>query len=320
MDAAAVGSVRGRIGERWVVRHRLADGSATDLTGWLDAVSGEALRLRTRAGADVVVARESIIAARRVTVAYGGRDPLRASAEELERVAARAWVADWELLGEWTLRSGGGFTARANSCLAVGDPGVPEDVAAAQVVAYANRHGIRPRVQVIEDAAQEQALRGLGWTESYVRTAVLVVRLSSWLGEEGPDPAVEVSEQWTAEWERAYSRSRPTTADPAVVRQILTSSPPRAFAGLREDGRLVAIGRGQVSHDWLGIASVWTDPEYRRRGRATHVMRGLGHWSARLGARSAYLQVAAENEPAIQAYERLGFRPHHCYLYLSPPT
>ena len=31
-----------------------------------------------------------------------------------------------EPLGEWTLRAGGGFTGRANSCHAVGDPGTAD--------------------------------------------------------------------------------------------------------------------------------------------------------------------------------------------------
>ncbi len=34
-----------RLGERWVVRVRLADGSATDLIGWLDEIGGTTLRV-----------------------------------------------------------------------------------------------------------------------------------------------------------------------------------------------------------------------------------------------------------------------------------
>jgi N-acetylglutamate synthase len=48
------------------------------------------------------------------------------------------------------------------------------------------------------------------------------------------------------------------------------------------------------------------------------MMSALGHWAARHGARYAYVQVATINEPAIAAYRRLGFVPHHSYLYLAP--
>ena len=34
-------------GERWVIRHRLPDGSATDLIGWLDALTPDAVQLTT---------------------------------------------------------------------------------------------------------------------------------------------------------------------------------------------------------------------------------------------------------------------------------
>src|SRR5580692_2838476 len=45
---------------------------------------------------------------------------------ELEAVAARGWRAREEApLGEWLLRSAEGFTGRADSALAVGDPGIP---------------------------------------------------------------------------------------------------------------------------------------------------------------------------------------------------
>ena len=44
---------------------------------------------------------------------------------ELEQVAAFGWRAQETVrLGEWLLRASGGFTQRANSVLAVGDPGV----------------------------------------------------------------------------------------------------------------------------------------------------------------------------------------------------
>ncbi len=74
-----------------------------------------------------------------------------------------------------------------------------------------------------------------------------------------------------------------------------------------------------MSGDWLGLASVWTRDDHRRRGWATAMVRALGHWAARRGARYAYLQVAAANASALDAYARLGFVRHHRYHYLAPP-
>jgi ribosomal protein S18 acetylase RimI-like enzyme len=47
-------------------------------------------------------------------------------------------------------------------------------------------------------------------------------------------------------------------------------------------------------------------------------MAALGDWAARQGARYAYVQVATINEPAIDAYRKLGFVHHHSYSYLAP--
>ena len=48
----------------------------------------------------------------------------------LERAAAAGWRgAEEEWLGGWLLRATGGFTGRANSALATGNPGRPRDAA-----------------------------------------------------------------------------------------------------------------------------------------------------------------------------------------------
>jgi GNAT superfamily N-acetyltransferase len=134
---------------------------------------------------------------------------------------------------------------------------------------------------------------------------------------------VQIRERLEPDWERAYQRSRPNSADVAVVRMILEGSSPRVFAAVSgqapdNHGELVAIARGHRSGDWLGLSSIWTRPDHRQRGLATAMMATLGHWAARQGARYGYVQVAAINEPAIAAYARLGFAPHHRYIYLAP--
>ena len=314
---------RARLGERWVLRRRLADGSATDVVGWLVSIGAESRGSgRWRAGRRSTVDRAAIILARRAPSARGGPDPRRTSAEDLEWAALPGWVALSEPLGEWTLRAGGGFTGRANSALAVGDPGVALAEAAERVIAYALDHRIAPWAQVIVGSEAEAGLVDLGWRPTYVVTDVLVCRLTTLLGDDLPDPRVAVDEHLDEAWLAAYARSRPNDADPAILRMILDGHPPRAFASVADPataGDHVGIARGHVSGPWLGIASVWTDPAHRRRGLATAMMRALGHWAARRGARNAYLQVAQENTGAHDAYGRLGFVRHHSYRYLAAP-
>ena len=320
-----------RVGERWVLRTRLADGSATDVTGWLAELGEDCVAVEIEGGERISVDRAEVIAARRVPAARGGPDPRRTSAEALERAALPGWVALSEPLGEWTLRAGGGFTGRANSALAVGDPGLSLAEAADRVVAYAAEHQIAPWAQVVHGSEVEAGLVELGWRPVYVVTDVLVCRLVALLADRLPDPRVLIGTELTDAWWEAYGRSRPsplnpaalrTDADPAMLRMILDGHPPRAFASVAgtTDAEPVAIARGHVTAPWLGIASVWTDPGSRRQGLATSMMRSLGHWAARKGARYAYLQVAQQNPGAHTAYGRLGFVLHHSYRYLTAPS
>ncbi|GAB3766957.1 GNAT family N-acetyltransferase [Microlunatus parietis] len=317
MDAVALITPPATPGDRLVIRHRLPDGSATDVLGVLVSADPETVVVRTRDDRVVEVRRVAVILAKRVPLISRGPDPLRIPAEDLEQAAVAGWVAHAEPLGDWWLRSGGGFTGRANSCLAVGDPGLPFPEAAQRVIDFAERVGIPPMVQVIADSQQEKGFRELGWTDTYLATDVLVHRLST-LGERPADPRVIIEESLTESWLAAYQEYRPNDADPDLLRALLQGRPPRGLAGIRDGDRLVCVGRGQVSRDWLGISGLWTHPDRRRQGLATAVLIGLVHWAGAKGARNAYLQVAQENSSAHEAYQRLGFRLHHSYRYLRP--
>ena len=306
-------------GERWVVRFRLPEGSATDVVGWVEALNPTSVRLVTTVPSSRVIERSMIIAARRAPPAVGGPHPRRISAHDVQRHALHGWLAWHEPLGEWTLRRAGGFTRRANSCHAIGDPGMSIKQAAEQIIGFAVVHDIAPLAQVIEGSPEERALQRLGWVGTDQPTAVLTNRLADFLEGRPAEPVAKMTEALQPNWEEAYRRSRPNSADRDIVRMILNGNPPRAFAAVTAQGpEFVAIARGHRNDDWLGVASIWTRSDHRRRGLATAMMAALGHWAARQGARYAYLQVATVNEPGIAAYRRLGFVPHHSYRYLAP--
>jgi GNAT superfamily N-acetyltransferase len=98
-----------------------------------------------------------------------------------------------------------------------------------------------------------------------------------------------------------------TEAHRAVYRRIVEAvAVPAAFAGLRIDGRLVALAYGAVSDGLLCYESVVTDAARRRQGLGWRVVASLAAWARAEGARGVCLQVEAGNAPARALYERFG--------------
>ena len=93
------------------------------------------------------------------------------------------------------------------------------------------------------------------------------------------------------------------------------------FATVADGGDVVARGRDRVPRrpdDWVGVTDVWVSPDRRRERLGIVVLHALLGWAAERGATTAYLQVRADNPPALALYERLGFERHHAYRYLRP--
>lgn len=85
------------------------------------------------------------------------------------------------------------------------------------------------------------------------------------------------------------------------------------------EGIPVACGLGVVAGGGLGIYEIGTDSVFRRRGHARQLLLHLLRWGASQGAQYAYLQVLADNRPALQLYESMGFRDRYSYWYRVQP-
>ncbi len=59
---------------------------------------------------------------------------------------------------------------------------------------------------------------------------------------------------------------------------------------------------------YLGF--MYTDPAYRGQGVNGKIVNGLQAWASSIGLTEIRLHVYSENEPAIRAYEKVGFKKH----------
>ncbi|MGY1764179.1 GNAT family N-acetyltransferase [Geodermatophilus sp. SYSU D00779] len=238
----------------------------------------------------------------------------------LELLATRGWRGGDEApLGEWLLRAGGGFTGRANSALAVGDPGMPLPDAVDAVTRWYTDRGLRPCAMLPgrQSRAADTALAAAGWERD---EDVLVLT-----GPLTPAPAdgvpVDLSPEPDDAWLAGYRhRGRPL---PPTARAVLVNADDVVFASVRLDpppAPLAAVARGVVTDGWLGVAAVTVEERYRRQGLATAVMAALQRWGAGLGASWVYLQVSASNTPARALYRQAGLIEHHRYHYRYAPA
>ena len=246
---------------------------------------------------------------------------------DLEQRAAQGWRApDEEQLGDWLLRAAGGFTGRANSALAAGDPGMPPDRAADVVRGWYHARRLPAMIAIPYPAARPDAvaldrlLAERDWTVRPRTATVMTARGDQVLAGPGPEPrvAVEVAAEPDEAWLARY-HFRGQQARPAVALRVLTSAPWQAFASIRAGGQVIAIGRVAVAAGWAGLTAIEVDPAYRRRGLARTVTRALAAEAGARGVTRLYLQVEDDNPAARALYRGIGFTDHHDYHYRVAP-
>lgn len=335
------------VGSRVVLRRRAPGGRYVDLLGDLLALDAGVARVRTRAG-EVSVPLDQVIAGKPVPA-----PPTRRAAahraldvDALEDVAADGWrPSEQEWLGVrgrgWRLRAAGGFTGRANSVLATGDPGLALTDAVDVASRWYLERGLPPRFAVpwpLSAAARadrsrvvplddELLARGYALdTPTLVMTAaardVAAAGLRPGTVPLPPSLRLQLDDEPDDAWLAAYHYRGQELPD--VARRVLLSAPAQVFASVRDaSGAVLAVGRGASSRGWTGVAAMEVDPGARRRGLARQVLAAVAAWGLERGDRSAYLQVAEANHAAQRLYAATGFTPHHGYHYRLlpiPPT
>jgi len=282
----------------------------TEIVGVVLSRTSDLLVVRRRDGSVTEVGLASITAGR-VVPAGPAR---RIGVAELAAITAQGWrTLETAPLGDWLLRASAGFTNRANSALATGDPGVPLTEAIARIEEWYAERSLPPRIQLVGDNPELADLLGnRGWISGGVDD-VLTAEIAHVLRPlaAADEPPVHIDETPGPRWLAAYrTASGPL---PAAATDVLTNHPRVAFVSIGSE--FDAIARVAVDGRWAGLFAVEVTPPSRRRGLGRAVSPAALRWAAGHGARHAYLQVAAGNDAARSLYERLGFAVHHHYTH-----
>jgi len=304
----------------------------TDLLGVMESWGDGETTVRAEDGTATRVALRDIVSGKPVPPRPAPR--MRVSAEQACLMANASWPAvHAEPLGDWLLRASGGFSARANSVMAVGDPGVPFSVALDRVLGFYAAHALPAWAQVVVGSDTGDLFADAGWVTARPGEADSLFQLAGVAQASravrellSVSPAVAparpvapvvtsvVTPAWLASDERARAHADAAVAvleGPAQVGFVTVPAP---------DGRVVARGRVTCHGDWAGITDVWVSPDRRRAGLGLVVLADMLGWAAERGATTAYLQVRGDNRAALELYSRVGFRTHHTYRYLAAPS
>ncbi|MFJ4595909.1 MULTISPECIES: GNAT family N-acetyltransferase [unclassified Kitasatospora] len=290
------------------------------LTSWDD----HGLTVAPRTGDPVSFPEKLLVAGKVVPLFPARRAPLPAATPvELQRIAARGWPAvEQEPLGAWTLRASAGFTRRANSVQALGDPGLPLPDALTAVHRWYAARGLPAYVEVITPGSPNELRAeldrlGARYAPTLVRTAPL-----AGLARAGSGPErVRLARTADPAWLSLYRRVGEDEALERAARQVLHGGPSVWFATVpgAPGQPPLAIGRCVVDGPWACFGAIEVAPYARRAGLATTVMAVLAARAAEEGATGGYLQVEADNTGAIALYDGLGFTTSHTYHYALLP-
>lgn len=292
------------VGQRVVVR-RLVPGETgptggpafTDVLG--DCIAWDPCVVVTATGDRVEIPLDLIVSGKPVPPRPSVR--MRATVAECEAQVAGMWSSvTTTQVGAWELRSSPAIPRRrANSCLAVVDPGMPLTAAVREVVATYAARDQAPLLHVEAGSDLAIALHALGCTPAGGEADFLLA---------GTGRALRAA--------RAHPRL--VTPDVTVGHSAADGS---ARASVSHGGACDPIVEAQatVNGDWLGIHDLVVDPSHRRRGLARSALAALLEWGAERGATHAWLHVEAGNIAAHALYTSLGFAEHHRMEYLTPP-
>lgn len=238
----------------------------------------------------------------------------------LEEYSLRAWPAlETETYDGWLLRFANGYTRRANTAQPIYGSTLDLDTKIAYCEAFYQQRGL-PCGFKLTPAAYPPELDAELERRGYKRqadTRVMTVDLASLSLPDMTGVTVEVSDQPGDDWIENFCQFNNVAAQyrPTMPLLLAKIEPRCYFAAVCASDEVVAVGLGVRDGQYVGLFDIVVREDARRRGFGRALVSDLLRRARSDGATIGYLQVMANNAPAIQLYTQLGFSDVYPYWY-----
>lgn len=226
-----------------------------------------------------------------------------------------------ETIGGWLLGLDHGTVGRAHSAVPLQHSVAEESKGADQgtlaaIVARYRAFGTRPVWRVPDVPALrpvQQALQAMGFEggrPTCVQTGTAAAMCQ-------PQPAADVVLATAPhdDWCAVFLGTGFDAVDGASRVEILRRAQHAVFAGIRVQGRMVAVGMGSYSQGWASVHGMRTAAGFRGQGLASRILDALGREALARRLPRVFLQVEEGNAGARSLYGQRGFAEAWTYRY-----
>ena len=238
---------------------------------------------------------------------------------QLEEISMNAWPSLQTFMYDgWILRFGNGVTRRANSIVPIYES-TKEVEAKIEFCErlYAN-HKL-PTIFKITSASTPANIDKVLEKKGYAIDAETSFQTINLYAEFVIDSSCEISIDscYSDYWLQCYmdfNNHDMCNFDTykCLLDQIRTK---KGLLLLKHNNKTVGCGLGVLEGEFIGLFDIVVSPEERSNGFGKAVVESLLNWGKREGATTGYLQVMLNNTPAINLYEKIGFREAYRYWY-----
>ncbi|MFX0152698.1 MAG: GNAT family N-acetyltransferase [Candidatus Hodarchaeota archaeon] len=240
-----------------------------------------------------------------------------------QELTNNAWPAkEYFFLYGWILRLSNGNFTRTNSVFPIRYFGsnLKQDIERVEDIYQKKKLDVAFQIPVNCDPSNlDKMLSSLDYEEKY-RILVMTKKISnsslSKLSEQDIF-SVKVSDFNNLWFDKFVLFGNESPTQKAHIKEVLKRNiiPKRFFFSLSFNQEIVGVTLAVREEKYLGLSLVAVDPEMRRKGIGSFLMRYIINWCINNRLETIYLQVYHENTPALLMYEKLGFKHIFNYHY-----